>query len=120
MSRNLQPYQRALSEAEAEPKAKLANGRSSASEVAVARRAWEITATQLRSSPDSVLVYERVPADPRTGLRGADRWRLDVYRQANDELFPHLAGDAASAAYTRKQQEYLSLGLRIVRSPDMR
>ncbi|WP_347888550.1 pre-toxin TG domain-containing protein [Nitrosomonas europaea] len=120
MSRNLQPYQRALGEAEAELKAKLANGRASASEVAVARRAWEIMATQLRSSPDSVLVYERMSADVRSGLRGADRWRLDMYRRANDELFPHLASDAASAAYTRKQQEYLDLGLRIVQSPDMR
>lgn len=120
MSRNLQPYQRALGEAEAELKAKLANGRASASEVAVARRAWEIMAAQLRSSPDSVLVYERMPADPHSGRRGADRWRLGMYRLASDELFPHLASDAASAAYARKQQEYLDLGLRIVQSPDMR
>jgi len=120
MSRNLRPYQRVLSEAEADLKAKLANGRASASEVAVARRAWEIMASQLRSSPDSVLMYDRLPPDRRTGLSGPQRWRLDMLQRANDELFPHLASDAASDAYVRKRAEYLELGLRIVQSPDMR
>ena len=120
MSRNLGPYQDALRAAEAELQVKLASGRASAREIAVARRAWEIMGAQLRSSPDSVLVYERLPADPRTGLNGAQRWRLDMYRRASDELLPHLASDAASAAYARKLQEYLDLGLRIVQSSDMR
>lgn len=84
------------------------------------RSTWETMAAQLRQSPDSVLVYERLPADPRTGASGADRWYLDTFRQANNELFPHLASDAAAEAYRRKLQEYLELGERIVRSPDMR
>lgn len=120
MSRNLRPYQDALRDAEVELQTKLANGRASASEIAVARRAWEIMASQLRSSPDSVLAYDRLPADSRTGFSGPQRWRLEVYQRANNELFPHLASDAASDAYARKRMEYIDLGVQIVRSPDMR
>lgn len=120
MSRNLRPYQDALRTAEADLQVRLANGRSSASEVALARRAWEIMDSQLRASPDSVLVYERMPLDPRTGLSGAMRWQVDMYRRANEELFPHLVSDEGAAVYRRKREEYLELGLRIVQSPDMR
>jgi len=120
MSRNLRPYRDALREAEADLRAKLAAGRASVSEVGVARRAWEIMDSQLRSSPDSVLAYDRLPPDPRFRFTGAQRWRLDIFRRASDELFPHLASDAASDAYNRKRQEYLDLGQRIVQSPDTR
>lgn len=43
-----------------------------------------------------------------------------MLQRASDELFPHLASDAALATYNRKWQEYLDLSLRIVQSPDMR
>ncbi|MGF7213219.1 hypothetical protein GGE65_007856 [Skermanella aerolata] len=120
MSRNLAQYTAAVREAEANFKTKLGSGRASVGDVAVARRTWETMVAQLREAPDSVLAYERMPADPRTGLRGADRWLTDTYRRANDELFPHLASQASQDAYARKFQEYLDLGVQIVRSPDMR
>lgn len=120
MSRNLQPYQSVLGEAEASLKLQLSNGRASASEIAVSRRAWEIMTAQLKSNPDSVLVYEHLPPDPLSGFKGAQRWRSDMHRRANDELFPHLSSDAASEAYIRKRREYIELGARNVQSPDMR
>lgn len=119
MSRNLQPYQRALSEAEADLKVKLANGRASAGEVAIARRTWEIMAAQLRSSPDSVLIYERLPADPRTGEAGAQRWLSEMRSRAENELFPARMSPAAAEAYFQKRVEYLELAQRFIQSPNM-
>lgn len=120
MSGNLQPYRRAVRAAQSDLRVKLASGRASSDSIALARRTWQILDNQLRMSPGSVLVYEEMPPDPRTGYRGAMRWQLDMTRRANEELFPHTATDAGAAAYRRKYQEYLDLGQRIVQSPDMR
>lgn len=120
MSGNLQPYRRALAQAQAELATLLARGRASAGEVAVARRVAQMMERELRDSPGSVLVYERLPAAPGTWATGAQRWQLDAASRASRELFPHLASDAASEAYVRKRQEYVELGQRIVQSPDMR
>ena len=120
MGRTPRPYENAVRDAEAYFRAKLASGRASVSEIAVARRTWEIMAAHLRSSPDSVLVYDRLPPDPRFGFSGPQRWQFDMHRRAHDELFPHSVSDEASNAYTRKRLEYIELGIQIVRSPDMR
>ncbi|PZV19512.1 MAG: hypothetical protein DCF20_00405 [Pseudanabaena sp.] len=119
MSRNLRPYQDAVRDAEAELRMRLASGRMSASVVAISRRTWEIMAAQLKSSPDSVLAYDRFPSTT-TSFSGPQRWRLDILKQATNELFPHLASQAASDTYVQKQTEYIELGLQIIRSPDMR
>ncbi len=117
---NLRSYENAVRETESDFRAKLASGRASVREIAVARLAWEIMAFQLRSSPDSVLAYDRLRPDARFGFSGPQRWRLDMFQRANNELYPHLASEAASEAYVRKRLEYTDLGLQIVRSPDLR
>lgn len=120
MSRNLAPYQAVLRASEVNFRMKLSSGRASANDIATARRAWEIMRLQIAQSPDSVLAYERMQADPRTGLRGPDRWRLDMYQRADEELFPHLASEQGAEAYQQKLKEYVDLGAQIVQSPNMR
>jgi|SRR5215204_5142179 len=116
MGKNIRPYEDAVRDAEAYFRANLASGRANAGTVAIARRAWEIMAAQLRESPDSVLAYDRLPPDPRFGFSGPQRWQLDMSQRAFNELFPHLVSDEAMNAYVRKQMEYHDLGLQIVRS----
>lgn len=107
MSRNLQPYQRVLSETKTELKLKLANGRASAGEIATVRRMLEIMETQLRSSPGSVLVYE-----------GEKQWSNYIKNRAQNELFPYMVSKTASEAYIQKKLEYRELGCRLLMSPE--
>jgi len=120
MSRDLRPYTEALRKAEAVLQAKLASGRSSAGEIAVARRTWEIMASELKDSQGSVLAYERLPSDSRTGYTGPQRWYTYVNQRAKNEIFPHEASDATNEAYFKKRLEYITFSQSLIQSRKLR
>jgi hypothetical protein len=83
----------------------LLDGQSSGFLRALAFRAWQIMNTQLQS-PGSVLVYEKMGAEPKYGLRGADRWQLSCQDQAGAELSPG-SFTASVDQWVKKMSDYV-------------
>lgn len=116
----LQEYQRVVERAERDFQVSLSNGRASAREVAIARRTLQIMKEVLKVSPGSAMVFEKMRPLNSSMYSGPDAWYLAVFKQAGDELYPHLASETASKAYQDKRMEYLELGINIVQSSDAR
>src|SRR4051794_40062726 len=117
MAKNIAAYQAAVGRAEAEFRASLANGKAGPFEVGLNRRTWEIMARELRDSPNSVLVWDLLGPDPKSGFRGPDRWYVASRNKAAVEIDPQVA---SPEQHERKQSEYLDLAQSVLRFGQVR
>lgn len=109
MAGNIKPYEAALTDEKTRLSSLLRSGTADAPTIAVSRRACEIMADELKH-PGSLLAYERMPAN-KTGLKGADLWRVACATKADAELHPAYL---PPAEYARKAGEYVALGKQLV------
>jgi hypothetical protein len=108
----IEPYRRALKEQETKLKGALAAGKVSAGELALLRATYEIMFLELTSTPKSVLVWDRMGAEPGYGFTGPDRWAYHSLLKANDQIYPHYG---TPEQLRRKFQEYLDLSIEMLR-----
>jgi Pre-toxin TG len=109
---NLESYRRRLTESETRLRLALAGGIARVGELALLRRTTEIMRDELTSAPGSVLVWDRMGPDPKSGLTGADRWAQSCLEKADKELHPQYAPPERVA---QKYEEYLNLSLEMLR-----
>lgn len=108
-------YEKEVAIAKARLQMHLHRGKSSASELAVVRRTFEIMETEVRWKL-SVLIYDKLSPD-KDGLKSAQRWHAESIRKAGREINPeYLPPDA----YLRKANEYNELAERLVKDAAIR
>ena len=108
----IEPYKRAVAEQERKFRLAMAAGKASAFELALLRVTWEIMRDELMSAPKSVLVWDRMGADPKFGFKGPDRWVQASLQKASERISPQYGSREQLA---RKYEEYLDLSLEILR-----
>jgi hypothetical protein len=112
MATNLAPYRREVTRAETKFRMALAAGRGSAFELALLRVTWEIMLAELTTAPSSVLAWERMGPDPQFGFTGAQRGAHSSLIKAGERISPQYA---SVEQYGRKYEEYLDLGLEMLK-----
>jgi hypothetical protein len=108
---SIQPYRRALAESEALVRLALANGKADASDLALLRVTWQIMLDELTNAPGSVLVWDRMGPDPKSGFTGPNRWAMASREKARKQIRPEYG---TPEQLDRKREEYLNLALKML------
>ncbi|WP_440604603.1 pre-toxin TG domain-containing protein [Bacillus sp. GB_SG_008] len=109
MTQNLSSYVAKVDSARIRLKSYLASGQSNDINIAVMRRTLETMEQQLRESPAFVLMYDHLPPDPHSGLRGADLWFSRLLEQTYFVLAPETTD-----SYMNKRLEYIDYTTHLV------
>ena len=111
-TQSLEPYQRAVAAQESKYRHAMATGVADAFELALLRVTWQIMLDEITTAPRSVLVWDRMGAEPKFGLTGADRWAAVSLQKASERINPQYGSPDQLA---HKYKEYLDLSLEMLR-----